>query len=523
MTPPSALLYQRYWPALACLGLAALLLWLQPPRQISAGLALLAWLGICALNWRALSPSVPPIDGNGAQWLVAYASQSGQAQALAERSAAQLREAGLPARAAALDALTPQGLAGLERLLLVASSYGEGEAPDNAARFQRQLARTALDLSRLDYALLALGDSDYRHFCGFARRLDSRLQQLGGRPLFDRLEADRGDPAVLRQWQQQLGLLAGKHDFADWQAPAYQAWPLLARHCLNPGSRGRPAFRLRLLPPGDAPVWQAGDIAEIGPCQPAERIEALLQRIELDGQQTVQDGQTLAWQLARRQLPEACSALRGLDAEALLQKLPRLPRRDYSIASLPSDGTLELLVRQQQDAAGNLGLGSGWLCRHAPLGASVELRIRSNPAFRLPIDSGPLILIGNGTGLAGLRAHLRERQQLGQHGHWLLFGERNAACDLFFADELRAWQRSGHLARLDLAFSRDQAQPVYVQHLLRDAGDQLRAWIERGASLLVCGSLEGMGEEIDALLHGLLGAQQVQALREAGRYRRDLY
>ena len=528
MTPPPAPLYQRYWPALACLALAAALLWLQPPRQVCAGLAVLAWLGVCALNWRALSPSssplgVPPTNGNGALWLVAYASQSGQAQALAERSAAQLREAGLPARAAALDALTPQRLAGLEHLLLVASSYGEGEAPDNAVRFERQLARTALDLGRLDYALLALGDSDYRHFCGFARRLDRRLQQLGAHPLFDRLEADRGDPAVLRQWQQQLGLLAGKHDFADWQAPAYQAWPLLARHCLNPGSQGRPAFCLRLLPPGDAPAWQAGDIAEIGPCQPAERVAALLQALQLNGEQILADGQALAWQLARRQLPEDCSALRGLDAAVLLQALPPLPQRDYSIASLPSDGALELLVRQQQDAAGNLGLGSGWLCRHAPLGTAIELRIRANPSFRLPTASGPLILIGNGTGLAGLRAHLRERQRLGQHGHWLLFGERNAACDLFFADELRAWQRSGHLARLDLAFSRDQARPVYVQHLLRDAGDELRAWLERGASLLVCGSLKGMGEEIDALLHGLLGREQVQALREAGRYRRDLY
>lgn len=518
MTPRSSPLFQRYWPVLACLALAAALLWLQPPRQLSAGLAVLAWLGICALSRQ---PRGARPEGDSL-W-IAYASQGGQAREIAERSAAQLREAGIDTQALPLDALTPERLARRQRLLLVASTYGAGEAPDHAARFLRRLDSADLDLGRLDYALLALGDRQYPQFCAFARSLDGQLQRLGARPLFDRLEADRGDPAVLRQWQQQLGLLAGKQDFADWQPPAYQAWPLLTRHCLNPGSQGRPAFRLSLLPPADAPAWQAGDIAEIGPCQPPERVAALLQTLHLDGRQTMADGQALAWHLARRQLPADLAPLQGLDSEALLRHLPRLPQRDYSIASLPTDGALELLVRLQQDAAGHLGLGSGWLCRHAPPGAAVDLRIRANPAFRLPADSGPLILIGNGTGLAGLRAHLRERQQLGQHGHWLLFGERNAAYDLFFANELRAWQRSGHLARLDLAFSRDQVQPIYVQHLLRDAADELRSWIGRGASLLVCGSLEGMGEEVDALLHGLLGARQVQALREAGRYRRDLY
>ena len=180
-------------------------------------------------------------------------------------------------------------------------------------------------------------------------------------------------------------------------------------------------------------------------------------------------------------------------------------------------------MRLQQHADGRLGISSGWLCAHAASAACIDLRIRANPGFRLPPESGPLILIGNGSGLAGLRAHLRERERLGQHGHWLLFGERNAAHDFLLREELQHWQHSGHLARLDLAFSRDQAEPVYVQHLLREAADDLRGWLARGASLLVCGSLQGMGREVDALLHGLLGEAEVERLREAGRYRRDLY
>lgn len=515
----------RYAPLLACLLVAVWLLWWQPPRAVSALLVIVAYAGTCLHIWRSHRKQARPASClNADTLLIGYASQGGQAQELAERSARQLREAGLDVNVRPLNAIEPATLSQQSRALFVVSTYGEGEAPDNAARFDQRVLRGELDLSTVDFALLALGDHQYPRFCGFARHLDSQLQHLGARPLFDRLEADRCDPAVLRQWQQQLGLLVGKRDIADWEAPAYQRWRLAERRCLNPGSQGRPAFHLQLHPPTEAsPRWQAGDIAEIGPCQPPERVEALLKRLELEGGQIHSDGQSLAWHLARRQLPNDPEPLRGLDADSLLRSLPRLPHRDYSIASLPTDGALELLVRLQQDASGMPGLGSGWLCQHAPLGTPIDLRIRANPAFRLATDSGPLILIGNGTGLAGLRAHLRERRQLGQHGHWLLFGERNAGCDLFFERELRDWQRSGHLARLDLAFSRDQAQPVYVQHLLRDAADELRSWIERGASLLVCGSLKGMGEEVDGLLHGLLGQQEIAALREAGRYRRDLY
>lgn len=505
---------------LAALALAALLLWLEPPRALSAALAVLVWLAICLQSWRTwrVGRSAAPSDDC---LPVAYASQGGQARAIAERSAAQLCAAGLAARALPLEALDLASPP--PRLLLVASTYGDGEAPDHVARFVHRLETQDLDLRPLEYALLGLGDRQYPRFCAFARQLERSLRGRGATPLFDHLEADRLDPAVLRHWQQQLGQLAGNAEFSDWQAADYQAWTLTGRACLNPGSRGAPVFHLQLTTHSDTPAWQAGDIAEVGPCQPAERVANLLERLELDGATRQADGRTLAWHLARRQLPSDAQTLAGLGAAQLLEQLPRLPHREYSIASTPEDGQLELLVRQLQLPDGRLGLGSGWLCRHAAPGAAIDLRVRANPGFRLPAECGPLVLIGNGTGLAGLRAHLRERQHRGQHGHWLMFGERNAGHDRLFAEELDDWRRSGHLARLDLAFSRDQAEPVYVQHLLREAADELRAWVERGATLLVCGSLQGMGREVDALLHGLLGSAAVDALREAGRYRRDLY
>ena len=189
----------------------------------------------------------------------------------------------------------------------------------------------------------------------------------------------------------------------------------------------------------------------------------------------------------------------------------------------PADGAVELLVRRMPGENGDSGLGSGWLCEHAPPGSSMHLHIRSNPGFHAPPGAPPLILIGNGTGLAGLRAHLRARAAAGERPNWLLFGERTRAHDLHFGDEIARWQQDGTLTRVDLAFSRDQDERVYVQHRLSAAADTLRAWIDNGAALLVCGSRDGMAAGVDATLREILGSDRVDALMEDGRYRRDIY
>ena len=220
-------------------------------------------------------------------------------------------------------------------------------------------AGAAPQLSGLRYAVLALGDSEYAQFCGFGRALDEWLRAQGAQPLFDRVDVDNGDAAALRHWQHHLGLLAGRGDLPDWETPAYEPWRLQGRERLNPDSQGGPCYLLTLAPPpGAAPAWQAGDIAEIGP------------RRERGGE--------------------------------------LLPHREYSIASLPADGAA-MLVRQMRGPDGDLGLGSGWLTHVARLGDEIDLRLRSNRNFHAPDDDRPMILIGNGTGLAGLRALLKAR------------------------------------------------------------------------------------------------------------------
>lgn len=521
MARPSAL--RRYAPLLACLLLAAWLLWWQPSRIVSATLVIVAYLAVCLCLWRRHRKQARPSSRLAADTLlIGYASQGGQAQELAERSATQLREAGMAVEVRTLNAIDPAALSQQRRALFILSTYGEGEAPDNAARLEQRLLRDELDLSSLEFAVLALGDRQYRCFCGFARRIDARLRALGAVPLFDRLEADRIDPGTLRHWQQQLGHMSGQSDFTDWQPAPYQPWRLAARELLNPGSSGAPVFRLHLRPALELPQWSAGDIAEIGPRHAPTTIEQWLAPLGLEPARLTESGQRLAEVLANRRLPSDLPALPDQDVAPLLA-LPMLAHREYSIASIPAEGEIQLLVREARDPTGALGLGSGWLCHHAQIGDAIDLRIRSNPSFHGPARHVPMILIGNGTGLAGLRAHLQERTATPGSRNWLLFGERHAAHDQLLQAELQGWLESGHLQRLDLAFSRDQPNKIYVQHLLRDAADELRQWIDSGAALYICGSLDGMGREVQQILAGVLGESLLQDLTEQGRYRRDLY
>jgi sulfite reductase (NADPH) flavoprotein alpha-component len=184
---------------------------------------------------------------------------------------------------------------------------------------------------------------------------------------------------------------------------------------------------------------------------------------------------------------------------------------------------LELLVRLMRREDNQPGRGSGWLCMHAAIGNAIDLRIRANPNFHAPEPARPLILIGNGTGLAGLRAHMKARIAVGACRNWLLFGERNAAHDAFHSDELDAWLREGKLTRLDRVYSRDGGTPRYVQDALRSHATALLAWLDEGAAIYVCGSLHGMAPGVDRVLTDLLGQAGLESLLQSGRYRRDVY
>jgi len=464
-------------------------------------------------------------DSDAPAWLIGFATQSGFAEQLAWQTAGQLQAAGLPVKVQRLADVTEQDLRQSQNALFVVSTFGDGEAPDSALGFERKLLGSPLALENLNYAVLGLGDRQYQHFCGFARRLQGWLAERGGKLLFDGVEVDSADPVALQHWQQQLGQVTGTAPTSLWQAPAYDNWTLNQREHLNPGSSGSKVFLIGLTPPPSM-VWEAGDLVEVMPRNSVAAVEQFLNGLGIAASNSVRISgleEPLNVALASRQLPQHRAHLVGLHAQAVVDALVPLAMREYSIASITEDGSLQLIVRQELHPDGSLGLGSGWLTEHVALGDTVSLRVRRNSSFHLPNEPRPLILIGNGTGLAGLRSLLKARISRGQSRNWLLFGERNREHDFHCGGELLQWQASGELARLDLAFSRDQAEKIYVQDRLLQAADELRGWLAEGAAIYICGSLEGMAAGVDAALVEILGAQAVGELIEQGRYRRDVY
>lgn len=452
-----------------------------PVRWLWAGAAVALWLlSIAAVAFvrararrRAAARAQGFVGETGVEAvLVAFASQTGLGEQLAWMTADALSRAGTPVRVAALGDLDPAALKTAGRVLIVAATTGEGDAPDSLSRFVRRHMAAPADLAGLRYAVLALGDRSYAQFCGFGRALDAWLRRSGAEPLFDRVEVDDGDAGAVRHWRHQLAALAGAPVAADWAPAAFDRWRLAGRTRLNPGSPGGEAWLLAFEPVGHTPDWQAGDIAEIG-------------------------------------LPPADGAARD--------------SREYSVASLPGDGRVELIVRRVVRDDGSPGLASGWLAGGLAVGDEVDMRLRTNRSFHGPAPDVPVVLIGAGTGLAGLRGHLRARPEGGHGGAWLMWGERSRAHDVWLDAELQAALSSGRLTRLDRVFSREPGDGRYVQALIEEHAGELRGWIDRGASVLVCGSLEGMSTGVHAALEAALGADRVLELLETGRYRRDVY
>ncbi|MDQ1159135.1 sulfite reductase (NADPH) flavoprotein alpha-component [Sphingomonas sp. SORGH_AS 950] len=440
--------------------------------------------------------------------LVAYASQTGSAERIARLTAQALPDAA----AVPVTALDPARLAGLRQLFVVASTYGEGEPPDAARGFARTLAEAPGDLSHLRYAVLALGDREYSDFCAFGHQIDRWLHAGGAERLFDAIELDGDDADAQRLWQQQLASLGARTDQPDWTPAPMADWRLVERRLLNPGSHGGPTWHVALAPVDGAAEWAAGDILEILPQQDVRRVIAFLATTGLP------DTPAMRARLMTSILPPKAGP--GFDPDTLRP----LAHREYSIASIAAAGRVELIVRLCTAEDGLPGLGSGWLCGGAAIGSVVKARVHANPAFHSPADPAmPIVLIGNGTGLAGLMGHLRQRAATGGGPAWLFWGERHPDHDDYHAAERRALGQAGVLTGMASAWSRLGTGPRYVQDVVAMERDTIRAAVAAGATLYVCGSLKGMAGDVHRTLTELLGDAALEEMAATGRYARDIY
>jgi len=416
-------------------------------RWLWAGGASLLFLAICALRLRPRRRTgVPACDV-----LVVHASQTGRAEDIARRTHARLVAGGIDARLASLKDMDP---AQARTILAVASTTGDGDAPDEARAFEARAFAGHPDLSRQGFAVLALGDRAYAGFCAFGLRLDAWLKACGARPLAPCFTADDLDPDTLEHWDALVSELGGGAAAAEAPAPL---WTLATRERLNPQGTA-PLYRLTFTPP-EPQDWAAGDLVEL----------------------VTRDGH----------------------------------RRDYSIASLAREGHVELYVREVAH-----GAGSGLLIHGLDIGGRIGLRLKSHNGFHMPVGDGPLLLIGAGSGLAGLRAHILQARG---RRPWVVYGERHPQHDRALVRPLEAWRQDGTIDRLSLGFSQpDDGFGRYVQDALAADGPRLRDHLGRDGAVMVCGGL-AMGRAVDTTLRALMGDTWIEQALSSGRYRRDLY
>lgn len=535
-----------------------------------------------------------------ARLTILFGSQTGNAKGVAEELFGTAQAQDIPVRLLNMADYKAKELKAETHLLIVASTNGEGEAPDDAIAFHEFLAsKKAPKTPNLQYSVCALGDSSYEFYCQTGIEFDERLAALGAQSLAPRVDCDVDYDDAASAWSEEV-LAKVKDTLASVvssAAPVATAsagvslyskkkpfkTELLANQKITGRFSGKDIRHFEIALDDTGISYQAGDALGIWFSNDAELVDQLLALLDLDGaasikladsERSLRDALINDFELTQsypsfvqayaeisgsaallelvadknalrdycygRQIIDVVTEHKGnLTAEQLIISLRKITPRLYSIASSPNEAEGEVhltvaVVDYQQNESQRIGGASGFLQRLEE-GGEVNVFVEHNDNFRLPTDANtPVIMIGPGTGIAPFRAFMQERDvQEAEGDNWLFFGNQHFTDDFLYQTEWQSYLKSGLLNKLDVAFSRDQAEKIYVQDRLRENAADLFAWLERGAHLYVCGDADKMAKDVNEALIDIVAEQgklaradaeeYVAELRRNKRYQRDVY
>lgn len=534
---------------------------------------------------------------------IIFASQTGNAKGVAEALEQEAQAAGITVQLFDASDYKGKDLAKETHVIFVASTNGEGEAPDNALELHEFLqSKKAPKLPNLQYGVIGLGDSSYEFFCQTGKDFDTFLEKLGAKRFIDRVDCDVDYDAPAAEWrakalesvkealagsqaqvvQLPVGQATTSHSQYNKQNP-YTA-TLLTSQKITGRDSGKDVRHIEIDLADSGLTYQPGDALGVWYENSAELANAVLaaaglsgvESVEVDGeslslhsalvskyeitganpqfvtkfaelsgskklQKLVEDKDKLREYAANTQIVDVLKEKKTkLSAEQLISLLRRLTPRLYSIASSQSEVDEEVhltvgIVEYDVDGEVRQGGASSYLGQRLEEGEPVKVFIEHNNNFKLPQDdSTPVIMIGPGTGIAPFRSFIQERDNRGADGkNWLFFGDRTFTQDFLYQVEWQKYLKSGILTRLDVAFSRDQHEKVYVQHRVLEQAEQVWQWLQDGAYVYICGDATRMAKDVhEALLvvaqqQGGLSREKAEEyfneLRKAKRYQRDVY
>ncbi|WP_421314221.1 assimilatory sulfite reductase (NADPH) flavoprotein subunit [Aeromonas veronii] len=531
---------------------------------------------------------------------ILYGSQTGNAKGVASAIKAQAEARGLPVTLASMADYKPKQLKKESHLLVVVSTYGEGEPPESAVDLFEQLKKGKIGkLDGLKFAVMGLGDSSYEFFCQTGKDFDDFLAKAGAERIYELASLDVDYQDAAKSWgEQALNAIAATLSAcpagssvasAVQQAVGHSQYskenPFPARLSVNQKITGRDSTKdirhIEINLADSGITYQPGDALGVWFDNDAELVNEVLALTGLSGDEATAHGTLRAALTGHFELTRlhggfitgltdisdnaALKDLAGdkaqvnalvasaqvvdvlkrfptaLTAEQLLGLLRPLTPRLYSIASSQSEVEEEVhltvgVVRYpQEDGTVRSGAASSYLADRLIEDGEVRVFVEHNDNFRLPQNPDtPVIMVGPGTGIAPFRAFMQEREAIGASGkNWLFFGNPHFTQDFLYQVEWQRYVKSGLLSKISLAFSRDQANKIYVQDRLREAGLELYQWLEAGAHFYVCGDANKMAKDVqEALLdviaeHGHKSREEAEEylseLRRAKRYQRDVY